>query len=350
MPAERVTQARPFQVVGLDYTGGLQVRTDGKLSKVYICLFTCAVSRAVHLEIVEDLSEQEFLRAFIMFVSRRGLPEIVISDNASTFVASSTTLKALSRSDAIRNYMYSNCIEWKFITKRAPWVGGFYERLIGLTKSSLKKTLGKSMVTLRELRRIVTEIEAILNDRPITFVSSDVNDTIPLTPSHLIFGHRLDSLPTQIGWELFEDPTYGERPLITGSFARCSRILQDFWKRWRTEYLAALRERHSYINTSSNTEVRVGQVVLIHEDLPRVRWKLGVIVELLKCRDGIVRSVNLRSNNCIVNRPICKLYPLEVFSEEVVSQREEIAVNVRDLPKRKAAEAALRKIRNSTKM
>ena len=86
-------------------------------------------------------------------------------------------------------------VQWKFIPKKAAWYGGFWERLIGLTKMALRKVLGKAFVTLPMLQTLIVEIEAVLNDRPLTYVSSDLSDPGPLTPSHLICGRRITSLP-----------------------------------------------------------------------------------------------------------------------------------------------------------
>ena len=90
-------------------------------------------------------------------------------------------------------------------------MGGFYERLFGLTKNSLRKVLGKSLINLNELRTIIVEIEGGLNDRPLTYVSNDVENLSALTPSHLLFGHRLDSFPDPTFLEDLKDPTYGEK-------------------------------------------------------------------------------------------------------------------------------------------
>ena len=99
LPQERVKNALPFQITGLDYFGALNVKNNFSFVKVYIALFTCAVSRAVHLEIVENCSEKEFLNAFRRFVARRSLPSMIISDNATTFEAANRTLKSLSNDE-----------------------------------------------------------------------------------------------------------------------------------------------------------------------------------------------------------------------------------------------------------
>jgi len=114
----------PFEVTGIDFTGALYVRDAKGENKVYICLFTCAVSRAIHLEIVTDLTVECFLQAFRRFSSRRSLPRLVLSDNGSTFLSAADELKALFSSPSLTNTLARNGVEWKFIPKRAPGSGG----------------------------------------------------------------------------------------------------------------------------------------------------------------------------------------------------------------------------------
>ena len=187
------------------------MKSDNGETKAYICLFTCAVTRAIHLEVVTDLTESSFLQAFRRFSSRKSLPVVMISDNASTYLASAETLQELFQSPSLKEVFGRQGIDWKFIPKRAPWYGGFWERLIGLTKKAVRKTLGRASVTLIKLQTLVVEIEATLNDRPITYVSSDIGDEEPLTPSHLLYGRRITSLPFDHGItsEDLTDPDYG---------------------------------------------------------------------------------------------------------------------------------------------
>ena len=151
LPTIRVKETKPFTVTGVDFAGPLFVRTHSGEEKTYICLFTCAVTRAIHLEIVSNLSEEKFLLAFRRFSSRKSLPYLMISDNASTYLASAETLKRLFESLSLKETFSRQGVEWKFIPKRAPWYGGFWERLIGLTKTVIRKTLGRTLVTLEEL-------------------------------------------------------------------------------------------------------------------------------------------------------------------------------------------------------
>lgn len=139
LPKVRVTESPPFTITGVDFTGALYVKgSTNEETKVYICLFTCAVTRAVHLEVVSDLTVDTFLLAFRRFVGRKSLPKQMISDNASTYLSAAEELRKMFESDTLKEALESQNISWTFIPKRAPWYGGFWERIIGLTKQAVK--------------------------------------------------------------------------------------------------------------------------------------------------------------------------------------------------------------------
>ena len=313
LPKIRLQEAPPFTVTGVDYTGALLVRDgDGTLRKSYICLFTCATSRAVHLEVVPNLTEHSFIQAFRRFVSRKSLPRILVSDNATTFTAGSEEIRRLCSSEIVKEALSTHGVEWQFIPKRAPWYGGFWERLIGLTKTSLKKVLGHSQIDMETLQTVVTEIENILNNRPLTYPSSDINDLEALTPAHILYGRRISTLPyPQLEIEDINNPTFMGHLELNKRAKRQIQLIQHFWKRWRTEYVTSLREFHKF--TKNNEQrIKLGDVVQIHNDSPRINWKLGVVTELFRGNDGLVRSVKIKTSNGETTRPIAKLYPLEV--------------------------------------
>ena len=312
LPQSRTQDLPPFTVSGVDFAGALYVQQGRDEVKVYICLFTCATTRAIHLEVVTDLSTETFLLAFRRFTSRKGLPQIVISDNASTYLSAAEELTELFNSVDLANTLSKQGITWKFIPKRAPWYGGFWERLIGLTKSCLKKVLGRAHINLLTLQTLVVEIEAILNDRPLTYVSSDAQDPDPLTPADLLYGRHITSLPYRhVEEDELTDPTIGDEAQIQKRAKKQSLIIEHFRSRWKHEYLTSLRESHK---TSGNNQqkVKTGDIVLIHDDKPRVDWRLAVIEELIPGGDGLIRAANLRTSTGKTNRPITKLYPLEV--------------------------------------
>lgn len=312
----RVSPTDPFAVTGVDFTGALYVRTQEGESKVYICLFTCAVSRAMHLEIVSNLTVECFLLAFCRFAARRSVPKFLISDNGSTYLAAAEGLERLFLSADLSEALAHKGTQWQFIPKRAPWFGGFWERLIGLTKSTLRKILGRTHATMESLQTIIVEVEGLLNDRPLTHSSPDIGDPEPITPAHLLHGRRITTLPHVITEDdEIADPNFGDTSQIRYRARVHAVIIKQFWNRWRHEYLTALRETHK--TTGNNKQhVNVGDIVLVHDDSARVNWKLAIIESVNKGKDGLIRSANIRTANGRTNRPIARLYPLEVTATE----------------------------------
>ena len=159
LPNFRVSDDPPFTHVGLDFAGPLYIKgnaadsEDSDLNKVYVCLFTCASTRAVHLELTRGLSVQAFLLAFRRFASRRGLPATIQSDNAKTFQSSSKEIRKIARSPEVWRYLTNNQIAWNFIVEKAPWWGGYWERLVRSIKSPLKKVIGRSTLKYDEMSR-----------------------------------------------------------------------------------------------------------------------------------------------------------------------------------------------------
>ena len=315
LPKDRLRDTTPFTITGVDFTGALYVQDNTGESKVYICLFTCATTRAIHLEVVTDLSVETFMLAFRRFVSRKSLPHIMMSDNASTYLSAAEELRDMLNSKELEASLGRCSVTWKFIPKKAPWYGGYWERLIGLTKAALKKVLGRAHISLTMLQTLVVEVEATLNDRPLTYISDDPRDPQPLTPSDLLYGRRITTLPYRtVTEEDIHDPDYGNpQSRICKSAKKLALLLRHFQARWKHEYLTSLREFHKSQGNKCQ-KVRVGDIVQIHNEGPRINWRLAVVEELITGKDGLVRAANIRTSTGRTNRPIIKLYPLEVAS------------------------------------
>ena len=193
---------------------------------------------------------------------------------------------------------------------------------MGLTKQAIKKTLGRAFVTLKQLETIVTEIEAMLNDRPLTYVSPDLSDPEPLTPAHLLYGRRIRQVPHVLNKpEEVEDPTYVSGVSMREKVNKHSAVIEKFWNRWKTEYLTSLRE-FNRISGHNKEVIKVGDVVIVHDEKPRIQWKLAVVEGLIKGGDNLTRAAHIRIGSYQTTRPIFKLYPLEVSSpDEPNSQR-----------------------------
>ena len=235
LPEFRVSnEVESFENIGLDYLGPLYVKEKASVTeeKVWVALFTCATSRAVHLELVHDMTTETFLNAFRRFCGRRGIPSLVVSDNAKTFKSASNILTKLSKEIEVIDHLSSMKITWQFILEKSPWWGGFWERMVKLTKGALKKTLGKANVGVVGLQTVLVEIEAVINCRPLTYVGSDDVESC-LTPSHLVCGKRILDLPN------------GEIQLgLLDSYHHVRKVMADAKERWIKEYLTELRSYH----------------------------------------------------------------------------------------------------------
>ena len=334
LPTFRVQVSDPFSKIGVDFAGPLFIKTSAKrIEKAYIALFTCSVTRAVHLELVADMSVNTFLRSFRRFTARRGMPTLVYSDNAKTFKASANLMKQLKVNSEFLGFLQNERIEWKFNLERTPWWGGFYERMVGTVKRCLKKIIGKAKLDHDELNTILIEIEGVLNSRPITYLYEEL-EAEPLTPSHLMFGRRLTTLPIKRNLEnCHVDVNFPKR------YRYLVSKLSHFWNRWQHEYLVDLREQHKL--GGKKHDIQVGDCVLVQdENVKRQLWKTGLIDSLVKGKDGVVRGVKLRvisgKKSSFLFRPLQKLIPLEVKCEE--GQKCERKDNeLRPRPKQRAA-------------
>ena len=355
-PKARVTESTPFSFVGLDYMGSLYVKINESRKKVWICLFTCIVTRAIHLEVVHDMSSEEFLLCFRRFIAQRGTPCEIISDNAMQFRASSTVLdriwNKIQQSDEIMSYVSNAGIKWRFNVELAPWMGGFYERLIGLVKRSLRKTIGRRLLTTVQLQTLLKEIEAVLNSRPLVYVGDDINSNIPITPAHFLALNPKIGIP-QI--EISEDkdfqPAESTTEKLLQMWKKGQRLLDMFWKSWKHEYLTSLRERtQTCLKTGrvhSEFLPKINDVVIVKDDTTRGNWKFGKVTELQKSRDGNTRSVKvLIPSGKEIGRPLNLLYPLEVTdqscdeNENTTPKTKEERETHSSRPKRYASEVA----------
>jgi len=188
----------------------------------------------------------------------------MMSDNASTFTSAAEELTRLLQSETLETSLGDHGVAWKFIPKKAPWFGGFWEHLIGLTKASLKKVLGRSHINLPTLQTLIVEIEAVLNDRPLTYTPSDIDDAQPLTPAHLLYGRKIIRLPHENCADDLSDPDYGARTQLHHRAKTQAHLLQCFQSR---SYFMTLREYHRFTGANNQT-ISVGDVVIVHDDDP----------------------------------------------------------------------------------
>lgn len=352
LPSCRINSSRAFQFSGVDYTGAILVKNHGITYKSYICLFTCATTRAIHLEISEDNSMTAFAMSFKRFVARRGLPQIMMSDNAPNFCSHVNLLNEFYNSSIGNEFLNENRIEWKFIPAKAPWFG-FWESMIGVTKRILKTVLGKAMVNSVQLHTIVTDIESKINDRPLSYVSSAELEYI--TPSELIVGHRLNSMPIP---EEFTIDSWDD-DFINKHLTKTMILIKDAWTKWKKDYLLFLKnqEKLMYPCKSGNIIPKVGDIVLLIDEGSPSTWNMAKLLEILDSSDSYERVARLRTKNGIVFRSLSKLHYLESSlnnsenvdrpnSDEGVSDlsTSEPAIDVNIRPRRAAAQKMISKL------
>ncbi|MCP3668645.1 MAG: transposase family protein, partial [Gammaproteobacteria bacterium] len=248
LPRERVTFEAPFKYAGVDFFGPIFVKKEGGQQKVLICLFTCQSVQAIHLEVVRNMSTEALLEAFRKFIATRGKPEKMISDNGPQFILADNVWNSAE----VKKFLGQHGIEWKFIPEYMPWYGGFYERLVGISKTALKKVLGRGLVTADQLEVVIREVADSVNirlpvpsDRPLHYVSEDISDGWDyLSPNHFLkpFNHpRPQGIPLIEDENELEDPDYQEQYGLQEQLVNKQKFLQklrrEIIKKWEDLYL-----------------------------------------------------------------------------------------------------------------
>lgn len=324
LPSARTEHYRPFECVGIDYTGHFMVKNSaGSLVKSYILLFTCMTTRAVHLELVETMGVGDFLNAFIRFSGRYGLPMEVFSDNARTFTASSGLLQSVINHDMVVNFLTSRNILFKTIPVYSPNQGGSWERVVGIVKRVLNKTYGKSTFTFDQFRTILVEVQCVINNRPLCYNSSSQELDI-ISPAMLInqgssfpiFRFNQNSLNNS--WHKATDKQFLQGVFQQLKFQESSQ--DKFIEEWLRAYILDLRNKHgvkSHYNPTQARWLKEGSVCMHKTPQPTAHYPLVVITKLLPAKDGSVRNVVVKSaRGAVTVVSITNLSPLEINIDE----------------------------------
>nr|XP_042910968.1 uncharacterized protein LOC107454670 [Parasteatoda tepidariorum] len=307
LPEDRVKNASIFEVIGVDVAGPLLTK-DNK--KVWIAIFTCAIYRAVHLELLTSLSTDNFILALRRFIARRGRPSIIYSDNGTNFIGTNNSLKNINLERLKTTF---SPILWRFLPPTAPWWGGFFERLIGLLKRILRKVLGHTSLNYQEIETVLCDCESQLNSRPLTYVSDDPDDLCPLTPDLFLKDTRTSSTTDLDRLKLTDKTELNKR------LAYRRRLMTDLRARFRSEYLSQLHHRLTVRKPTYHP--KVGDIILIWNDnLKRIHWPLGRILSVYTSKDGLIRRAKVKTKSGILIRPIQNLCPLELDEENLNSE------------------------------
>lgn len=308
LPADRVQIGKPFLHSGVDYAGPLEMKIINRQgdqitkAKCWVAIFVCFKTRAVHIDLVTDLTSVAFIACYERFIARRGRCERMYSDNGTSFVGTSNELKrAIEKWTDKEAITHLNCkgTEWRFMIPAAPHQGGIYEAAVKSMKYHLKRIVGLKVLPYEQLSTLLVQIEAILNSRPIHPLSDDPSDVQALTPGHFLVGEPtilpipfdVSQQPSTVGVRLWKDR---------------QRMLNHFWERWSTEYLTTLQQRKKW--RRDKEQLKIGQLVTIaNEGFPPAHWALGRICELIVSKDGLVRSVVVQTETGKLKRPVQKI-------------------------------------------
>ena len=310
LPAQRVTASRPFSVVGIDFWGPIYLKPRHRRDsppKAYVAVFVCFSTKAVHLELVTDLSTAKFMQDFRRFVSRRGLCSEIFSDNGKNFVGAANEIRKLLRSESFRHSFANECsskgIPWHFNPPRGSHFGGLWEAAINSAQKHFVRVLGDRKLPFDEMETLLVQIEACLNSRPLTKLSDDPSDLQALTPGHFLVGSALQAVP---------DVDYESIPSNRlHCWQQLQKMLQDVWKRWHVEYLQSLQPRSKWLKEP--VQLQENQlVVIVDENQPPMRWPTARIHKLHPGKDGVVRVVTLQTASGLLTRPTAKICVLPI--------------------------------------
>ncbi|XP_049873589.1 uncharacterized protein LOC126373008 isoform X2 [Pectinophora gossypiella] len=290
---------------GTDFAGPFMISSKkgrgNRVSKSYLCLFVCFSTKAVHLEVVSDLSTAAFIACLKRFISRRGKPHYIYCDNAKNFVGAKNELGRMLRSSlrSVYEYTANEGIKFTFNPPYSPTFGGLWEAGVKSAKHHVKRIVGNANLTFEELSTLFTQIEAILNSRPLTPLSHDPNDLSPLTPGHFLIGRPLTSLPAPPG----------DNMKLKNRYILIENLRQRFWERWRHEYLSEMQQRTK--GRLRNSNLQLGDLVVFKEEnLPPLKWRLGRAQKLYPGADGVVRVADFLTFRGTERRAVNKVCPL----------------------------------------
>ena len=262
LPSDRVTPEPPFTNAGIDFFGPFYVKRGRGQEKKYGVVFSCLVTRAVHIEVADSLSTDSFLCALRRFLARRGQVKRIRTDRGTNFTGGERELAAeidrlMKNESVLHDAMLRRDIEWILNVPNASHHGGVWERMIRSIRKVLDSLLVQQMLTDEALRTLLCEVESVLNRRPLSSVSHDHRDPLPLSPNDLLLLGGAAPSPGEFGPE----DLYGRR-----RWRQVQYLADLFWVRWLKEYVPLLQSRQKWLNPERSLEV--GDVVLIADSWP----------------------------------------------------------------------------------
>lgn len=323
LPIPRITpNLKPFTNSAVDYTGEIKTSCwkgrGSKTQKSYAAIFVCMATKAIHIEIVSDLTAEAFIAALRRFVARRGFVSNIYSDNATNFAKANKVLCEMNEYEQdeyhnkICDELSKTQIKWHFSPAAAPHFNGLAESSVKLVKSHLRKIAHNHIFTYEELCTLLYQIEACVNSRPLCGVSNNAGDTTILTPAHFLIGQSMLAIPCE---------NYVEMKMNWATrWQKIQKLQQNFWNQWKREYLSLLQSRYKWQNVEK--ELNEQDIVLIKDELtPSTQWSMAKILKKHPGSDGNTRVVTLKSKNKIFKRPITKLCPLPIKNNNIINEK-----------------------------
>lgn len=305
LPISRTNLEFPFLHCSVDYAGPVLIADKKgrgcKLIKSYVCIFVCLAVKAVHIELVTDLTKEGYMSALNRFVARRGKPQSILSDNATNFVGVFNELQQFLNTSNLPSEVAQQGIQFSFTPPYSPHFNGLAEAAVRSTKHHLKRLIQMTHFTYEELSTCLTQIEAVLNSRPLTPLSPDPTDLSALTPSHFLIGRPLLSVPypqvTNIKIEQLR------------RYDRINHIKQHFWKRFSNEYVSLLQTKTKWFHSTG--QLKIGTLVLLKEaGQPPLLWPLARVTKIFPGVDGDSRVAELKMRGKTVRRSYKNICPL----------------------------------------
>lgn len=293
LPIERLQPAPPFSTIGVDFFGPFTIRGEVQKrtrGKCYGVIFTCFVSRAVHIDISKDYSTDSFLQVMRRFSSMRGWPCKVHSDNGTQLVAASKELKGVIEGIdklQLQRFSVKHGTDWQFTPADAPWMNGVTESLVKSVKKALNAVVGDQIMDFSELQTVMFEVSQIVNQRPIGRHPTNPEDGSYLCPNDLLLGRASSEVP--------QGP-FRERVSSKYRLDYIQQIVQNFWKKWTRDYFPGLLVRQKWHVEKRN--MKVGDVVVIQDtNAVRGEWKLGIVTKVHPSSDNMIRRVTVSYKN-----------------------------------------------------
>ncbi|EGT44313.1 hypothetical protein CAEBREN_30889 [Caenorhabditis brenneri] len=320
LPASRVQRSKPFEHIGIDYFGPIYYKGTHSQRKCWVLICTCVVTRNIHLELVSDNGTVEFILAMRRFFSRRGTPKTVTLDNAKTFklgekIFNNDIKEMAEENDTFTNFMDQHPMEWKFITPLSPWKGGVYERIIGIVKKLLYSSGDTGQFNYVQLFTVITEIEGIVNSRPISHNPENFVEGPVVRPADFISPEVKLGVVHDNGKIEMADAGVTEK-IARSHMAAMNEHMTELWKKWEDSYLTQLKISHNRRQQYTVTPPKIGQVVIMEEKLKaRHKWPLARITEIHPNELGQIRTVTIKCNGKEIKRSVNQLIPLEMEFE-----------------------------------